>query len=314
VANLGAGELGSGTGVLGASGTGVGVVGTSTGSDAIQGTSTSSAHAGVSGVNDSGGYGLWAASDSKTGSVGGVGVYARGATYAGQFYGPVQVNGTGDTDAIVATTSAQDHAALAGHNNGGGYGLWVASDSKTGTVGGVGLYARGTKMAAQFDGSVQCNGDHRCTGTVTVGVDIVLSAAAADCAEDFELGTASESAEPGTVMVLDEYGSLRPSDQSYDRKVAGVISGAGEYRPGMILGRHEDAQNRVPLALVGKVYCRADADYGSINVGDLLTTSDTPGHAMKAADPQRAFGAVIGKALRSLDSGQGLVPILIALQ
>ena len=48
--------------------------------------------------------------------------------------------------------------------------------------------------------------------------------------------------------------------------------------------------------LVGKVFCKVD---GAIDVGDLLTTSQTPGHAMKATDPQRAFGAVIGKALKS---------------
>jgi hypothetical protein len=46
----------------------------------------------------------------------------------------------------------------------------------------------------------------------------------------------------------------------------------------------------------------------------LLTTADAPGYAMKAVDPARAFGAVLGKALRPLQSGQGLIPILIALQ
>jgi hypothetical protein len=49
-------------------------------------------------------------------------------------------------------------------------------------------------------------------------------------------------------------------------------------------------------------------------VGDLLTTSPTPGHAMKATDPLRAFGAVLGKALLPLRSGQGLIPVLIAMQ
>jgi hypothetical protein len=46
----------------------------------------------------------------------------------------------------------------------------------------------------------------------------------------------------------------------------------------------------------------------------MLTTSSTPGHAMRATDPGRAFGAVIGKALGSLPSGRGLVPVLVALQ
>jgi len=66
--------------------------------------------------------------------------------------------------------------------------------------------------------------------------------------------------------------------------------------------------------LVGKVYCKVDSRYAAIEVGDLLTTSPTPGHAMKALDREQAFGAVIGKALRPLAEGQGLIPILIALQ
>ena len=65
---------------------------------------------------------------------------------------------------------------------------------------------------------------------------------------------------------------------------------------------------------MGKVYCKVDADYASIEVGDLLTTSSTPGHAMKADDPFKTFGAVIGKALRPLKAGRGLIPILVALQ
>jgi hypothetical protein len=65
---------------------------------------------------------------------------------------------------------------------------------------------------------------------------------------------------------------------------------------------------------VGKVFCKVDAQYGAIAVGDLLTTSPTLGHAMKATKPHKAFGAVIGKALRPLQDGCGLIPILIALQ
>ena len=64
---------------------------------------------------------------------------------------------------------------------------------------------------------------------------------------------------------------------------------------------------------MGKVFCKVDAKFGAIEVGDLLTTSSTPGYAMKASDPFKAFGAVIGKALRPLTVGQGLIPILISL-
>jgi len=66
--------------------------------------------------------------------------------------------------------------------------------------------------------------------------------------------------------------------------------------------------------LVGKVYCNIDAQYGAIEVGDLLTSSSTPGCAMKASDVFKAFGAVIGKALCGLADGCRLIPILVALQ
>jgi hypothetical protein len=115
-------------------------------------------------------------------------------------------------------------------------------------------------------------------------------------------------------MVLDGEDALRESATPYDKRVAGVISGAGGYKPGLILDRQPGPHERVPLALMGKVYCKVDAQYAPIEVGDLLTTSSTPGHAMKVEDPFKAFGAVIGKALRPLEAGQGLIPILIALQ
>jgi hypothetical protein len=115
-------------------------------------------------------------------------------------------------------------------------------------------------------------------------------------------------------MVLEREDRLTPCKASYDRKVAGVVSGARDCRPGIVLNRRPGNVNRAPIALVGKVYCRVDATLGAIDIGDLLTTSSTPGHAMRATDPQRAFGAVIGKALEPLADGKGLIPILVALQ
>jgi hypothetical protein len=135
----------------------------------------------------------------------------------------------------------------------------------------------------------------------------------ADLAEDFDVLDAEDIA-PGTVVVLDQEGRLRQCAQAYDKKVAGIISGAGSYRPGIVLDNQRSRSNRLPVALMGKVYCKADADYAPIEVGDVLTTAPTPGHAMKATDPHKAFGAVIGKALRPLGKGQGLIPVLVSLQ
>lgn len=141
--------------------------------------------------------------------------------------------------------------------------------------------------------------------------DIILQNA--DCAEEFDL-VESELPEPGSVMVLDDEAKLRQSECPYDKKVAGVVSGAGDYRPGIVLGRNQTSKSKVPLAMLGKVFCKVDATQDPIGVGDLLTTSSVVGHAMRADDPARSFGAVIGKALRPWQEGLGLIPILVALQ
>jgi hypothetical protein len=187
-------------------------------------------------------------------------------------------------------------------NDAGGFGVIGISPTNTGVIGesdtGVGVRGKGGRLAGLFEGDVEVTGDIRLPN--------------ADCAEDFDIAGAATVA-PGTVMVLCDEGTLQPSTHAYDRRVAGVISGAGGYRPGIVFDKQQGARNRSPVALLGKVFCCVDASYGPIEVGDLLTTSPTPGHAMRVDDPLRAFGAVIGKALRPLTSGQGLIPILIAL-
>jgi hypothetical protein len=133
----------------------------------------------------------------------------------------------------------------------------------------------------------------------------------ADCAEDFAVDP-SDQLEPGTVVIVDEDELLRASTRPYDRRVAGILSGAGGVGPGIILGRDAGVPNCLPLTLTGKAWCKVDASHGPIALGDLLTTSSTPGHAMNASDSSRAPGAVIGKALRPWRDGAGLLPVLVA--
>ena len=149
-------------------------------------------------------------------------------------------------------------------------------------------------------------------GNLVTSGDIQLTNAA-DCAEDFDVSDV-EQAQPGTVMVLGEDGKLQPSQMAYDKRVAGVISGAGDYKPGIVLDKQHSRIGRKPIALIGKVFCKVDAQFGAIEVGDLLTTAPTRGHAMRATDPLQSFGTVLGKALRPFAEGQGLIPMLIALQ
>jgi hypothetical protein len=154
------------------------------------------------------------------------------------------------------------------------------------------------------------------SGDVTIHLDgqtgIVTSGG--DCAESFEVAEMKD-VEPGTVMVFGKEGRLRRSTRPYDKKVAGVISGGGDWRPGIVLGgNRRNPTNRALLALTGKVFCKVEAVHAPIEAGDLLTTSSTPGYAMKAEDPSRAFGALIGKALHPMADGSGLIPIIVARQ
>jgi hypothetical protein len=167
------------------------------------------------------------------------------------------------------------------------------------TAGNVGIGAANPREKLEVDGNILVIGDVRLSG--------------ADCAEEFDIEE-GQALDPGTVMVISDEETLRQCLEAYDTKVAGVLSGGGDCKPGVILGRQSSLDKRIPLALTGKVYCKVDAQYAPIALGDLLTTSPTPGHAMKATDPLKAFGAVIGKALRPLNAGTGLIPILIAMQ
>lgn len=161
-----------------------------------------------------------------------------------------------------------------------------------------------------------------------------------DGAPDSELVTRNSELAilPGMVVVIDpdRPGQLTLAMTAYDRKVAGVISGANGVQPGMVMSGLKNAATQAepgaqatgpdpalalgaptdqhPVALTGRVWCWCDATHGAIEPGDRLTTSDTPGHAMKVSDDSRAGGAVLGKAMTQLEDGKGLVLVLVQPQ
>jgi len=136
----------------------------------------------------------------------------------------------------------------------------------------------------------------------------------ADFAEDFDVCEENiDIAKPGSVMILDENGKLALCHSEYDSKVVGIIAGAGSFKSGIVMDKNGH-KNRLPIAMMGKVYCLADAETSPIQVGDMLTTSQKTGHAMKVSDIGKAFGTVIGKALSGLSQGTGLIPVLVNLQ
>jgi hypothetical protein len=123
-----------------------------------------------------------------------------------------------------------------------------------------------------------------------------------------------KSYEPGDVMVLSEGngGDVEKSSTPYSTMVAGIFA----TKPGVIGRRRILPQNaqELPMALIGIVPTKVTTENGPIRTGDLLVTSSRPGYAMKGTDRNRMLGAVIGKAMGALDSGSGIIEVLVTLQ
>ncbi|MFZ4576073.1 MAG: hypothetical protein ACOYN0_16940 [Phycisphaerales bacterium] len=150
--------------------------------------------------------------------------------------------------------------------------------------------------------------------TITGGADLAekLSVTDPNPSDDFNVV-------PGMLVSIDPTGNRKfaLSHEPYDRKRVGIISGGNGVAAGLVLHHqgNPDADGEHAVALTGQVWAWADADVnGPIVAGDLLTTSVTPGHAMKATDLDRARFAVVGQALTRLDSGRGWVQVLVGKQ
>ncbi len=188
----------------------------------------------------------------------------------------------------------------------------VKIDGEAGSSAGgwVGLYNGGGTNVI----TLNANADEG-KGRITTGVLEITGGA--DLSEQFNITPAAVEFEPGMVLCIDPEnpGALRVSTKGYDPTVAGIMSGAGGVKPGMLMGQQGSvADGEHPVALAGRVFCFADASVAPIVPGDLLTTSALPGHAMKATDSTRSAGAIIGKAMSGLESGTGLVLVLVNLQ
>jgi len=147
----------------------------------------------------------------------------------------------------------------------------------------------------------------------TTRSSVVEITGGSDLAEKFEF---SEEVKPGMVVAIDarNAGKLNLARGVYNRQVAGIISGANNLSAGMVLPDVKNSVNVLPVALSGRVWVYCDAGRRAIRPGDLLTTSATPGHAMKVSNYSRAQGAIIGKAMTSLKTGRGMVLVLVTLQ
>ena len=132
-----------------------------------------------------------------------------------------------------------------------------------------------------------CNydGSWLCSGALTDYAEW----APAEGAEIADLVSVTD--EPNTIDDPDDPFMLGKSNTPYDSKIVGVVS---EYAEKVqVANGYKKAEHYRAIALAGRVPVKVSTESGSIRKGDFLTSSSTPGVAMKATRP----GFVIGKAL-----------------
>ena len=206
---------------------------------------------------------------------------------------------------VYAYSPNPDGIGLYGYSGGtGGRGVYAYAAASDG----VGIYARGgsSGWAGEFRGKVRILSHSTGDPVMELGEGL-------DYAEGFDLSDPGV-VEPGAVLVIDpdNPGKLRISDSPYDRKVAGIVAGANGLGSGVRLGAGAFDQD---VALAGRVYCNVDATHEGVVTGDLLTTSELRGYAMKVSDHARAQGAILGKAMSGLEKGRkGQILVLVTLQ
>ncbi len=230
------------------------------------------------------GNGISGRSDTNDGIVG-VTLSPTKSGIWGHSVAGVGVSGSSATnDGVVGTTSAAGKSGVYGWSDAG---IGVTAYSANGTA----LYVNGTSIFRKY---ASFEGGH------------------GDIAENYR---ASEPLIAGDVVVITADGTLARARRASDTAVAGVIAGDPSLR--LSGGLADDGS--VPLVLVGRVPCNVDASYGAIEAGDLLTTSGTPGHAMKAQPLQSGGGSsiqpgtILGKALEGWSDGTGTIEVLVTL-
>ena len=230
-------------------------------------------------------------------------VLAGGSGSAGGVYTSYnQANNTGFIGAISPGVAWRN---LVFNALGGNVGIGTPSPGARLEVNGTGIkLTSGSGGSVTYsDGSVQ-----------TTAWNGVLSGG--DYAESVNISGDKNSYEPGDIIVINatKHGTFAKSAVPYSTLVAGIYS----TKPGL-LGRRQSGDlksstTEIPMAMVGIVPTKVSAENGPIKDGDLLVTSSTPGVAMKGTDATRMMGAVIGKAMDSLHSGNGVIEVLVRLQ
>ncbi len=312
-------ETGVNNGVFGrsASPNGVGVSGATTATDGGIGVYGQTAFAGSTGFGAGVNGSAVATTGTAFGVLGqsfsdeGIGVFGNRPNAAASGFGGGGVRGLTSAANFVFTYGT---AGVATAPTGSAVGIFGQTFSPNGIAGlfanvaggnilegGVGQPAT-TVFRVDGTGRVFANGGFQCNG--------------ADFAESMEVTGDRSKYAAGDLLVIDTTVKrhLALAKKPYSTLVAGIYS----TKPGMLgTTRKVDESapySEIPLAVVGIVPCKVTAENGPIQIGDLLVTSSTQGHAMKGTDRNRMLGAVVGKALEPLREGSGVIQVLVTLQ
>jgi hypothetical protein len=222
-------------------------------------------------------------------------------SHAGFFYAASQ---SGATCGVLARNNSTSDDARAGHfvaegTSGQTFGVYAQNDSDSGDA-----YAVYASKESCLGSDTTCHSVYTPDRMQAYAFD----ASGSDVAEYYPT---DQALEPGDVVMADPRGGGRLvlSEGAYNTAVLGVVS----TDPGMALGSGED-EGQALLALIGRVPVKASAENGAIRPGDLLVTASTPGHAMRCEGVEQCFGRTIGKALEGLESGSGVIQMLVTLQ
>ena len=175
---------------------------------------------------------------------------------------------------------------------------------------GIGTTAPSAKL--EINGTLRFSGDASGTVQTTAWTGVLCGG---DYAESVDVNGDRKHYGPGDVLVIDPDNpdGFTKSVHPYSTVVAGIYS----TKPGVV-GRKsidpEKLKTEIPMAMIGIVPTKVSAENGPIKRGDLLVTSGTEGYAMKGTDHGLMLGAIVGKALGSLNSGTGLMDVLVSLQ
>ena len=220
-------------------------------------------------------------------------------TLAGDLSGSATLTNLGD--ATLTATIAANSVAL-GTDTTGNY---IA----TGAVSGVGLSGSSNSEGGTF--TVTSNATNANTPSTIVARDasgnfsagtitaLATSAQYADVAENFKV---NEQADAGTVMVFDKDGLLVICNSYADPMLVGIVS----TDPAYLL--NSDQPDGQPIALAGQVPCKV---VGPVKVGDLLTTSKTPGYATVLELNDWKPGITVGKAMENCSIGKHTIKVFV---